>query len=54
MPDPNDGDRDLSDAELWRTMPPLDDETIERLQRLLFPRAGGLPLVERLRRASSP
>lgn len=24
-------------AELWRNMPPLDDETVDALRRLLFP-----------------
>jgi hypothetical protein len=30
---------ELAEAELWRTMPRLSDEQMEKLRRLLFPTA---------------
>lgn len=30
-------------AELWRSMPPLDDVTVDRLRQILFPRHAARP-----------
>lgn len=35
--DPTEAEEEESGPALWETMPPLDDETIDRLRRLLFP-----------------
>lgn len=36
--DPTDDELvEAADAELWRTMPPIDDATLDCLRRLLFP-----------------